>query len=346
MRLSQVSTQSLFGVMRQSMSALQKELVEAQHEATTGLPSDVGIKLGRQNERRVSLELDIERLGSIVDTNSLSRARLEATLSASSAVSDIGQNLLSALTTSIGQSSTGSVAAAAGKSALSSITSLLNTTLNGEFIFGGINTSSEPIRDFEDGGAQAALDTAFLTHFGFSKTDPAAVSISKPAMEGFLNTVVTAFFQEPDWSANFSDAANETINSRISLSETTTASFSANEQAFRDAVFAAVIVAEFLEGPLGSGARDAVVEKSIGLVANSTSGIASLQGQAGFYANRIEQTSERLTTLIDEFTKQADEIAAVDPYEAATRLNSLLTQIETSYTLTGRLQQLSLMRFI
>ena len=71
-----------------------------------------------------------------------------------------------------------------------------------------------------------------------------------------------------------------------------------------------------------------------------------MQGQAGFYANRIEQTSERLTTLIDEFTKQADEIAAVDPYEAATRLNSLLTQIETSYTLTGRLQQLSLMRFI
>ena len=255
MRLSQVSTQSLFSVMQQSVSSLQKELAKTQHEATTGLPADIGLELGYQNEKRFSLELDIERLGTIIDTNAMARARLEMTLSASSAVSDAGQDLLSALTSSIGQTGTGSIAALAGESALSSITGFLNTAVNGEFIFGGTNTAVGPIRDFENGGAQAALDSAFATHFGFSKSDPAAASITPTAMTNYLDTAATALFQDPDWSANFSNAADQTINSRIGLNETTTASVSANEQAFRDAVFAAVIAAEYLDGPLGTSAR-------------------------------------------------------------------------------------------
>jgi flagellar hook-associated protein 3 FlgL len=36
----------------------------------------------------------------------------------------------------------------------------------------------------------------------------------------------------------------------------------------------------------------------------------------------------------------------VDPFEAATRVNALITQIETSYALTARIQQLSLTRLL
>ena len=40
------------------------------------------------------------------------------------------------------------------------------------------------------------------------------------------------------------------------------------------------------------------------------------------------------------------ELEAVDPYEASTRVSALLGQIELSYSLTARIQELSLARFL
>ena len=73
---------------------------------------------------------------------------------------------------------------------------------------------------------------------------------------------------------------------------------------------------------------------------------AELQGLTGLLVNRTSEANERISVQMDELTLHSDKMVAVDPYEAATRLNSLITQIETSYTLTGRIQQLSLMRYI
>ena len=51
----------------------------------------------------------------------------------------------------------------------------------------------------------------------------------------------------------------------------------------------------------------------------------------------------------DEYMRIAqviDAIEGVDPYEAASRVNELTTRLETSYTLTARLQDLSLVRYL
>jgi flagellar hook-associated protein 3 FlgL len=45
-------------------------------------------------------------------------------------------------------------------------------------------------------------------------------------------------------------------------------------------------------------------------------------------------------------TTQIGSLENVDPYEASTRLNNLTTQLETSYTLTGKIQQLTLSKYI
>jgi len=48
----------------------------------------------------------------------------------------------------------------------------------------------------------------------------------------------------------------------------------------------------------------------------------------------------------DLFKRTQIDMVGVDEFEAGTRLTSLLAQIETSYTLTARIQQLSLLKFI
>ena len=49
---------------------------------------------------------------------------------------------------------------------------------------------------------------------------------------------------------------------------------------------------------------------------------------------------------LDREEQFRDPLRLVDPYEATANVNALLTQIETAYALTARLQNLSLVNFI
>jgi len=346
MKISQNSTQSIYNNLRYSMSNLQREFVDAQRQVASGQVTDPGLALGGSNGRRISMVRDIERLNAIVDSNALAKSRLEMSLTATGTINDIGQDLLSALSTGVNENGTSLLNQKAGQSALAAISGILNTTINGEAIFGGINSGESPIADYETGGPKAAVDAAFLANFGFAKDDPLAASIDEAAMTNFIDNVLSPLFSATGWRNTFSSASDEVINARIGLSERGAASVSANEEGFRNVTFAAVMAMEFFSAELSGEAKSVVAQKAIGLVGSSTGQLADTQGRLGILANRIEKTTERMSVQIDELTAQSDQLITVDPYEAATRLNFLITQIETSYTLTGRIQQLSLMRYI
>ena len=174
MKISQVSTQSIFDNLRHSMSNLQRDFVDAQREVNSGQVADAGLALGSNNGRRFSMIADIDRLQTIADTNSRTQARLDMSISVTGSINDVAQGLLSTLTASVSDNHTSHLASGAGESALHAITGLLNTSMNGEYIFGGINSGEAPLLDYQSAGPQAAVDNAFLTHFGFAKTDAAA----------------------------------------------------------------------------------------------------------------------------------------------------------------------------
>jgi flagellar hook-associated protein 3 FlgL len=49
---------------------------------------------------------------------------------------------------------------------------------------------------------------------------------------------------------------------------------------------------------------------------------------------------------MDIINTQLTDLVGVDTYEASVRLNTLLTQVETSYTITSKIQDLSLVNFL
>ena len=148
------------------------------------------------------------------------------------------------------------------------------------------------------------------------------------------------------WNANVSAASDDGIRSRIALNETAVTSVSANEQGFRKAIFAAALAAEFSESPLSAGAKTAVATRSVTLVGEAAGDFANLQGRLGFVSKQVDEASTRLNLQSEHLSGLADDMAAVDPYEASTRLTALLSQIETSYALTARIQNLSFLRFM
>lgn len=347
MKTTLVSTFSSSQSLRYSTMRTQVELVKAQQERDTGKVFDSGIALGARTAQTVSFARDVDRLNGIVDSNGIVSARLKATQDALASMTGIAEQLLGVLTASASGDAAPSVTRDAGKSALAALTSVLNTPFNGEYVFAGINTDVKPIDAFASGSpAKAAFDTAFQTFFGFSQTAPAAANISAADMETFITSTLEPQFLGAGWQANWSSATDQTIVSRIALNETASTSVSGNNDAIRKLAMAAASIGDLFDANLSEAGRNALVNQMVGVVGEAIASLAAVQSETGVVEQRVEAASSRIKVQADLFERLIIDTEGVDPYEAASRVSDLLSQLETSYAITARIQQLSLLRFL
>lgn len=348
MKTTFISTHSIAEATRHQMLRMQSELARLEKEIVTGRVQDTAVHLGARTGLSVSLERDIERLKGIIDSNALASSRLSATQAGLKSLNDLAEYYLS-VTTATGSSPADAVMASdQARALLTTATAVLNSNLNGENLFAGVNTDVRPIDDFFAVGspARTAMENGFLTHFGFAHTDPLAAGISKTDMETFLTTVIEPQFLGTDWNTNWSSATDETITARITLTETTSASVSANATGIRRLMMSAATVAVFLDTPISEEARGAILTHSTGQVGHAISQISQVQARAGVVENRLSDATERLQLQINIFTGKNADLVEVDAYEASGRVSTLLAQIETAYTLTARIRQLSLVKHL
>ncbi len=66
----------------------------------------------------------------------------------------------------------------------------------------------------------------------------------------------------------------------------------------------------------------------------------------GISEARVKKANTSLQAQIKLINTHITDLEGVDTYEASTRMNTLLTQVETSYTLTARIQRFSLIDFL
>lgn len=348
MKTSFVSSQAISTALRYSLTRMQSEVTRMQKEVTTGRVADLGLALGARAGQSVSLSRDIERLKGIIDSNSIASSRLKTTQDLLDQLASKAEAFRSTLSSDITGDSNAAVAKSDALVTLQSMMDILNTSFNGEHLFAGINTDVQPITDYTAAGAanKAAFDTAFQTYFGFTQTDPQVSSITAAQMQDFLDTTVEPQFLGAGWAANWSDATDEQIVSRIALQETAQTSVSANNESIQKLAMAASSVYELLQGPLGDAARGVLFERAVGLVTEAIAGITNTRAQVGLVQSRVQAASERLSMQVDLFTLNVADLEGVDYEEASIRISSLLTQIETAYALTARIQQLSLIRHL
>ena len=346
MKATSVSSAALSNAARYQQMRMQAELVKATKESTTGTVADVGLALGARTSQAVTFSRDLDRLNVIIDSNSLVTARLSSTQSALGQLSDTAQNLLTALTAAGNSSST--ITQQAGKAAVQQMTSILNTSVNGEYLFAGTNTDVKPIDDFTAAGspAKAAFDASFSSYFGFTQNDPLAANITAAQMDSFITTNVVPQFMGASWQANWSNATDQQIVSRISLGETTQTSASANDDSIRKLAMASAMVTSLLSGNISQAAKTTVVGRAQAMVGEALGGLGQLQAETGLAEKRVSDASDRMKTQVDLFERHILDLEGVDPAEAATRVADLTQHIETSFALTARLQQMSLLNYL
>ena len=347
MKSSYVSSQAVTQALRYSMSRMQSELVSAQKEVATLRVADPGLTLGARSGFSVSLARDVARLEVLKDSNALVASRLTSTQNSLSLLSSRAEELRSTLTAAVSGSSGPLVAQQDASAMMETLNSIMNTSINGEYLFAGTNTDVLPLADFSDPASPARVDfdQSFLTTFGFTADDPAAAGITPAQMENFMTNVVEPQFFGSGW-ANWSSATDDSIVSRIALNETAQTSVSANISGVRKLAMAAAMSSAMLGRSLNTGTTASIVTRSLGLVAEGVAEIADQKSKTGLVENRVTNASARITMQSDLFESTIQDMEGVDPYAASTRVSALITQIETSYSLTARIQGLSLLRFL
>jgi flagellar hook-associated protein 3 FlgL len=79
---------------------------------------------------------------------------------------------------------------------------------------------------------------------------------------------------------------------------------------------------------------------------HAVAGLTQLQASAGAMQAGVKTANDALAVQQNFLETQIGAMENVDPATTATRVNALMTQIETSYTLTSKIQQLSLAKYL
>jgi flagellar hook-associated protein 3 FlgL len=221
----------------------------------------------------------------------------------------------------------------------------LNSQVAGSYIFGGTNTTTAPINDYSSSSSASAtaVNSAITTQFG---APPDFSTTTGADMTSFLDNQFSDVFSTSNWSTNWSSASDQTLTTQISTSTKQNTSVSANEDAFKQLSEAYSMVSSLANQNLSSDAYQAVVTKAQSLVSSAISGLTTIQANVGVAQSNITSSNDQMSAQITIFSTQVDNLQSADAYEAATRVNNLQTQIETAFSLTNQLKQLSLVNYI
>ncbi|MFC5069735.1 flagellar hook-associated family protein [Flaviflagellibacter deserti] len=355
MKTTFISTQAVSSATRLSIMKMQAELAKNSKELGSGRWADVGLELGNKTGRTVSLRQDFARLDSIKDTNGLVMSRLDGSQAALEGMLKMAQDFSASLI-GVRTGDTGAdVIQDDAKNNLQALIASLNTSIDGEYLFAGIDTDVRPVTDYyatpvvPGTGPKAAVDDAFLTAFGMAQNDPAVINITPAAMDAFLNGAFAAMFDPAAWTdptTGWSSASDQNVRSRISTSELVDTSANANEAAFRKIAMAYTMVTEFASSNLSEGAYQTVIDKAAEIVGEAISSTTVVMARLGTAQERVKNANDRMDVQMKILNTHINDLELVDPYEAQTRVTALETQLDMAYALTARAQQLSLLNYL
>ncbi len=349
MKTSFISNIGVQTSMRDTIADAQAQLIKAQKEITTGTFADRGVALGWETGRSVNLTIDITRIEALQNSNAIVDDRLQGSQAALGAMETYMQTARDALIALSGSDDATLLTTAVDTTtnALQAFVATGNTSANGEYLFAGINTDVQPLTEYTaTSAAKVTFDTAFNTFFGFPPTSASVNTITATQMDTFITGTLEPLYTGAQWNTDWSTASDTNMSTRISTAETVSTSTNANQKGFRSFALGGVIAKELLNLDIGSDVRQIVTEKSISYINDGITGINAQRTVLGLSQQRLASANDTLAAQKDIIETSFNNLVEVDVYEASTLVNALKTQVETSYTLTARIQQLSLVNYL
>ncbi|WP_449411333.1 flagellar hook-associated family protein [Methylobacterium komagatae] len=342
MTTSYISSINFWNAPRTGLSRLQTDLAATNSEIATGRYADVGLVLGTKVGTGLGLRQQSAEIDALKSGNGVATLRLKTTQSALAQMQSAADKLLASI---VGQPEAQQTAVVeTGSNQLTPLVSALNMTMAGQYVFGGANSGAAPIDMAAIDAMRQRLQTDFQAHFGYAPGSSAAATEDPAKVQAFLDTYVDGGFSGASWGGL--SQASSAISSRIALNEEATTSASADARPFAQLTMAYVIASDFKLSSFSPNAQKVANQKVMSLLAAASSGLVTMQADLGRSQDRIAQANDRLDAQKTLLSGEVNDLEAVDPAAAKTKVDALTTQIQMSYALTAQLRQLSLVNYL
>lgn len=338
------SPTSLLTGLSGTVQKLENQLQTTETEMSTGQYANIPQTLGSQFGVYQTLLAQSDTLTNMQGSNGIILSNMSVANDALTSMSTDAQNFINTLITA---ESTGDVSTlqSQAQTLLTSLTTQLNATSGGEYVFGGDNSSVAPMGDYSQ-GPQAATAAAFTAAFGFPQTSSQVDSISASDMQTFLSGGFADLFNAANWSANWSTASSTPTSSVIMPGETIATSVTANDPGFRALADAYTSIADLNIQGLSPATQQTVIGNALSEASSAMSGIEGMQSTLGIAQSQITTADTRLQAQVTLLQNQATQMGTPNSYTTATQLSEYMTQIETAYSLTDRISKLGLVNYL
>lgn len=320
--------------MRLQNVSLRQEIDRLSTELASGRVADVREVLAGN----YSYLSDIERRSSILEGYTI--ATTEASLFAGAVQnalgaidqfgSDLSSSLLIAGNSAVGASGSHTIAEA--RTVLEGMIGAINSDSAGRYLFSGAATDQPPLADAD------TLLTAMRTALAGAATPDDLLAGAETWFADPAGFEATMYQGSPDALTPFG----------VSQSDKVTLNLRAVDPKLREVLKLAAVATLASDPTFGFDVKSQseLFNKSGQALLAGQDDIISLRANVGFIEERIEQVTTRnaaeQTTL--NFAKL--DLLNIDPYEAATRLQEAQFQLESLYSVTVRMSQLSLVNFL
>ena len=321
---------------------LQREIATAQRQISTGKKADVFSGLGGGDSRAlIELRSELSRRDEYLNAIRTSNLRMRAMEAALTGIQDVFSGFRADLFEQGGAPSETATPhlQTIAKSAFSRVTDLLNTAVDGRYLFNGYDTGTKPVIDPE------IILGNFATAFGAPEGSGLA-SIIAAADDTYDGLTTTGFFE---YQANYLAAeqtSGETFKTRISDAVQVDYGELASDSNFTQALNVFAVFSNYDFDKVNKAEFQDLLNWGRDQIEASFDGVNVMVGSLGVHRQTMEQQSIEHENFSGIIQDQITDMEDVDKAEAITRFQTLQTQLETSYQVTALVRKLSLSNFI
>ena len=330
-RLS-VGDASLTSILQRQGAFLKGEVQRASTEIVTGKLTDLGSGVRGDFSPLAAIDASLARLSgyksAVADVSFFAQSMQTVIATLSQISSEVGTTLLrsASLTTPAQVDS----AAFEARARLGTALAGLNTEVSDRALFGGVRTDRPPLGSADD--LLAALQPA----------------LAGAVTAGDVETAVKDWFTTSGGYDGFYQGDAPASPVAVAAGEEAELSITALDPAFRETL-AGLAMAALLDRGILSGqtsARADLAQRAGMALHSGEDKRAILAARLGTVEKQVEDAKTRNSAEDTALKIARGEIAAADPYEAASRLKELQSQLESLYLITSRVSRLSLAEYI
>ncbi|MGI6246113.1 MAG: flagellin [Pseudochelatococcus sp.] len=153
-------------------------------------------------------------------------------------------------------------------------------------------------------------------------------------------------FNDANWKGSWSSASDANIRTRISITEEIVTSVNTNADPFRQFAQAYAALGALPSSDLNEQAFKATVSYAIDQISKAMDGLMIMQADLGTAQARITTANEKLKAQETLLQQNLVTLEGVDPAEAKVASDAFELQLNLAYSLTARLQNLSLLNYL